>query len=209
MTTLARSRSDSETPPVHALTLGQPRSEDLAAFLPKVGIISREIWIRYAYLLRGRMEYEDLYHFGVEGLMRARRQWRDHNPGTFWNYAEHVVRGYMIDSIRSDHIIPWQRPDRTDKHGRLFRARLKPYLVPMPDYDYREFARHDKYKDPMLRKLMSRILTDREALILHMHFWEDTNMTEIANVFGVSEARISQICKDVCRRLRAGMEFTA
>jgi len=205
VTALALSRELTTAPPA-TLTRSQPSSEDLAAYLPQVGIITRELWIRYAYLLRGRMEYEDLYHFGVEGLLRARKQWRSNKPGTFWNYAEYVVRGYMFDSIRGDHIIPMQRPDRMYK-GKLLQGRLKPRLESLPDDDYREFACVDKYKDPMLRNLIARLLNERETLLIQMYYFEDANLTQIGDILGLGEARMSQILKDVLRRLRAAIEY--
>jgi len=209
VTALALSRGVTTAPPV-TLARSQPSSEDLAAYLPKVETITTELWIRYVHILRGRVEWEDLYHFGVEGLMRARNQWRSGQPGTFWNYAEFVVRGYIFDSIRGDHIIPMQRPDRIDRrNGKLLRGRIKPRLESLPDYDYSEFARYDKYKDPLLRNLIYRLLTQREIMLIQMHFFEDATLTQVGDVFGVGEARMSQILKDVLRRLRAAIAYHA
>lgn len=209
MTTLAQSqsRNNNSTPP-GCLTLGQSRSEDLAAYLPRVEFLTREMWIRYAGLLRGRLEWDDLFHTGVVGLMRARKQWRSGQDGTFWNYAEYVVRGFMFDSIRSDHIIPMQRPDKVYK-GKLLRGRLKPKLESLPDYDYREFAVWDKYKDPMLRNLMHRLLTRREIILIQMYYFEEATLTQIGDVLGVGEARMSQILTAVLKRLRDGIEYHA
>lgn len=49
-------------------------------------------------------------------------------------------------------------------------------------------------------------LPEREQLLLNLYYFEGLNISEIAQVLGVSEARISQLHRRALRKLREGLE---
>jgi len=79
---------------------------DLSPYLPKVRIQARTVWNQYRHYIRDYMEFDDLYHIGVLGLMRAAKRWVPGGPANLWTYAEYRVRGTMVDYLRDDPALP-------------------------------------------------------------------------------------------------------
>ncbi len=62
-----------------------------------------------------------------------------------------------------------------------------------------------------LEELMAHIydilktMSEREQLIIQLYFFEELNLSEIREVLGVTESRISQIIKEVIRKIRMSL----
>lgn len=68
----------------------------VAEFLPSIRIISKRIKIRYP----SQLEIDDLVSCGVIGLLQAIESYDPTRNILFKTYAEHRIRGSMLDEIR-------------------------------------------------------------------------------------------------------------
>ncbi|BDQ28099.1 RNA polymerase sigma factor FliA [Helicobacter heilmannii] len=50
-----------------------------------------------------------------------------------------------------------------------------------------------------------RTMTDREQLLIQLYFFEELNLSEIKEILGITESRISQIIKEVIKKVRKSL----
>lgn len=48
-------------------------------------------------------------------------------------------------------------------------------------------------------------LTEREQLVIQLYYFEELNLAEVAKVLNITESRISQINKEVIKKIRSGL----
>ena len=53
----------------------------------------------------------------------------------------------------------------------------------------------------LIHKVLSR-LTEREQLIIQLYYLEELSLNEISEILDITESRISQISKEVIRKIR-------
>ena len=100
----------------------------LRLHLPQVRLVARSIWGR----VRFAVELDDLIGFGVIGLLNAMERF-DPNRGTLLKtYAEHRIRGAILDGLRTMDWLPRsarqrerqrQESEKTNSHARYFSLR--------------------------------------------------------------------------------------
>lgn len=149
-------------------------------------------WIkRTAMLLKLRMPWADLDELlqsGAVGMLEALRRYNAELGIPFQAFAGRRIKGAMIDSLRRD--------------GARRRGEL-PLVVEQADAA--QFAAGDCFDDPLSQLVRS---TDRHLLItalkalsqidyqvLSLHFYEDMNNREIAQVMDISEGYASRLRK--------------
>ena len=85
----------------------------------------------------------------------------------------------------------------TSKHD--FNISLKSKNVPTPDSKI--------VRKEFLNKLIGKNFSRREKKIIYYYFYEDLSMGEIASALDLSESRVSQMLKDLMKKLKTRIEL--
>ena len=159
---------------------------DLSPYLPKVRIAARVCWNRWRTIIAPYMEFDDLYHNGVVGMMGARQRWRSDRGASFWTFAAHSVGAAMLDRIREDPSIPMERKDRMGR-------KLK--LEPLDESVLASY-------ETTLHETMLATLEGPEFRAMYMYWYEGMNYCEIANALRISEGAAQLICHRALEKLK-------
>ncbi len=179
-------------------------TEDLSPYLAKVRHAAGNVWHSYGLILKECMEFEDLYHSGVITMIEVQKRYDPNGGANFWSYAEHRVRGAMLDRIFGDPAIPAKRKNRG--HPVM---RFDP--LPNPEDD-EEWMAHQPYveqqpSDPALIKTLFARLDPRELRIVHLRYFQDLTERDIAVELGVTEGRVCQLLRyQILPKLKKALE---
>jgi RNA polymerase sigma factor for flagellar operon FliA len=186
-------------------------------YLPLV----RTVVGRLAMTLPAHAATEDLYSAGLVGLLHAVRRY-NHKAGVlFETYARVRIRGAVFDELRKLDWVPRSVHDKARKVAEVMRKleqkkgkaptnaeMAKELDITEDEYEEGEATQHEAVADATVpdpghnteRRELSRIiakrlevLPDMQRKVLALYYFEDLRLREIAEVFGVTESRISQI----------------
>lgn len=168
--------------------------------LPMVRSMAR--WLMCAKALPASIEIDDLVSAGTVGLVRAAKRYDQTRNATLKTFAEHRVRGAMLDYVR--------------EHAPLSRAHFKEATAggvagafqcalddiqepaaPVIDLNARIIG-------PRLMTALRRLST-RDRYIVYQYFFEDRTLREIGVDLGISESRCHQLLSRALFTLRAAM----
>jgi len=159
----------------------------------------------------GIWDYEDLCGAALLGLCRAARDFSPERQIPFKNYAFYRIRGALRDELRAMRPIGFRRKNTWPQT-----YSLDPVLDPHEDgdafscvvhsiehvisEDSQEIARFESHEE--LAYLLSK-LPVRKREIVKLVLLETLKRSEIAEFFGVSASRISQLYMSSLQDLRA------
>lgn len=180
---------------------------DLSCYLPNVKIMAKVMWGQWHTALRDHMEFDDLYHIGVIGMIRAHSRWNPELGAKFLTFADYAVRGAMWDAIRSDPQIRVSRANQPHKWLNLSPLR-GPYLDD-PHNIYEDPCLNTETQHPhdttLLKKMMA-TLNARELRMIYLYYYDDYTLLEIAKRFGITEGRMSQLFDKLMPKLKRVLE---
>lgn len=184
--------------------------------------------------------FDDLWSAGAVGLLDASRRFDPSRDVRFESFAEHRIRGAMIDELRRlDHLPRRLRSDldaiaaaRESLGAELGREPDQEEIAakvgmdlselgdleglsqpPLPLAEDAPLAGDDLPADERLAKAQQHALVtaavaalpDRLQLVMSLLYAEGLSNKEVAQVMGVSEARVSQLHSDSVKKLRAAL----
>ena len=134
------------------------------------------------------LHYEELYQWGLIGLWDACRKFSG-SRDEFSFYARRRIKGHIIDEIRNS--TPLKRRKRTQSGVMPKFDTLDPNLSDADNSPLDELV-HARVE---LKKVLESIssLTPREVFIISKYCFEDYSLREIAELLGLTEARVCQI----------------
>ena len=193
---------------------------------------------RLASRTAGAVSADDLWSAGALGLVDAARRFDASRDVRFETFAEHRIRGAMLDEMRRMDHLPRRLRDQTEQVERA-RARLGQKLQREPTAEElseavgvgaEELGALEALTEPhvtMLDTLESptlqsdehvarrqaawalanavEALTERQQLVLSLHYVEGLTYREIAKILDVSEPRVCQIHGEALTKLRAAL----
>jgi len=147
---------------------------------------------------------EELWSAGAMGLLDAARRFEPGREIRFETFAEHRVRGAMLDELR-----------RLDHLPRRMRARVKEQDEPdvrleelvdiapgeAPSAEERAVSAQQRER---LAAAIAR-LPERLQVVLSLYYVEELKLREIGLVLEVTEARVCQLHKEALAALRAAL----
>ena len=163
----------------------------------------RWIAMRIHEKISGAVALDDLVSAGVIGLINAVDSYDPNFNVKLKTYAEHRIRGAILDSIRGLDGIPVHKRKRLkDVEAAIASAEQRLQRVPaeeeiahelnMPLAEYQELLAEAVNKMPRL-----------ERTILTLYFKEEQNLHEIAEILGIHTTRVCQLKSQAVLRLRA------
>lgn len=135
--------------------------------------------------LEGLAELDDLIAVGWWALYQCAERFEARNGVTLWGYANHRVRGAMIDWCRR---AAWWSSRRypTPHHRTDFPELVAPAPELRPTFDE-----------------LTESLDERRRTLLRLVFVYETPMKAAGDLLGVHESRASQLRGDAIARLRS------
>lgn len=154
-------------------------------------------------------DIQDLMQAGVIGLIDAIDKYDPQKGAAFNTYAGERIRGAILDSL---HLRKKHRyeplPDKDDRVD-IFGDPI--FCDPVERIDFERWAAKLS-AERWAAKLSAALprLHERRREVLRLYYFEDIDMTGIAQIFKVTIGRISQIHKDAILQLREimGAPFT-
>ncbi len=194
-----------------------PRDESLICeHMPLVKHIAR----RFARRLPSSVAHDDLVGAGALGLVDSVTRRRKGDEASFACYTRIRIRGAIFDELRSHDWLP--RRSRTAERRE---TRGEPFPVAVVHFEDLPVGKERTPSDPtpasnpleaLANKRIARqlkkeleLLPDRDRLVLHLHYFRGMRLKEIGRLFGVSEARISQIHHRALAQLRPKLPSAA
>lgn len=216
----------------------------------------KKIVDRISLPLNGLLSREDLYQFGVIGLIDAIERFEANREASFKTFAYKRVYGAVIDAIRKETILS-RREIKNINNVTSIKERLSNLLgreptpieickeanLTMDDYHRTQqsfnagfnlsleenvcyegdsvISRKDTIVDEeqmtpdkviereeLKKELKSIIknLPERQKLILALYYYEELTLTDIGQVLGISESRVSQILGKTLAEIRKKLE---
>lgn len=177
-------------------------TSDLSEYLSCVDTVTRVFWKKCAWIVSGYVEFDDLYHVGVEAMIKAYPRWNE-TRGGFWSFASKRVYGALVDYIRDDPHIPMQRASR-DGHWLA--------LQPLAELEGGDEDRclntvTQHHVDTKLLSSLLATLHAREVEIVYLRYYEDVTLTEIGNRLGVTEGRVHQLHDIIMAKLKKRLMY--
>lgn len=160
---------------------------------------------------RTRADLEELEADGMIGLIEAAGRYKKGLNDSFRHYASRRIRGAMYDGFR-----------KLDTVGRHEREMRKKHPERVEEKAHKQFTRRVYVEEDhvwetllkenedqiahlerkYLREMLS-ILPQKQRVIMEMYFFQDKNLKEIADHYGVTESRICQIRLEAMNTLHA------
>jgi len=213
--------------------------EDLLKYLPLVKSIAK----RYKIFAPETIEFEDIVHWGIIGLLEAEKKFSSSKGNKFITYAYIKIKGAIIDNLRklyplSPHIISQINKitkkinELEEKMGRSPTEEEICESLKIPIEKYREILKKtNSFCVLSLEELQSinpnfilstngnwrnelseiislciEKLTPLEKLVISLYYKEELTLKEIGKVLNLTEARVSQIHKQIIIKLRSHIE---
>jgi RNA polymerase sigma factor for flagellar operon FliA len=213
--------------------------EELLKYLPLVKNIAK----KYKIFTPETVEFEDIVHWGIIGLLEAEKNFSSSKGNKFITYAYIKIKGAIIDNLRklyplSPHItsqinkITKKINELEEKMGRSPTEEEICESLNITVEKYREilkkmnsfcvlsleelqsinpnfsFSSDGNRKDELSEvvSLCIEKLTPLEKLIISLYYKEELTLKEIGKVLNLTEARVSQIHKQIIIKLRSHIE---
>ncbi len=147
--------------------------------------------------------YDDLYAAGLVGLDDAINKFDNKKKVKFSTYASIRIYGAMIDEMRETSWLTRWYSDRYKKTGFPVREMLTYSKV----FEKSVSVTKQRYmigRSADLERAFNE-LSMRERKVLQLYYHDGLTMWEIADLFGVTESRISQTCLGAIESLKTMM----
>ena len=206
------------------------RSPELRAALveryqPLVRVLAASV---YGKRVGDYFEFDDLYQWGMVGLLQAIDRFQPDFGNKFETYAEHRIRGEIMSQLSKTSEFACQLSAR--KQALKDRAEL-PMQEPLSPFDalfslsiglaigfmlegtrmYQaegEAGQESGYQSLAIKQLSEQLrgkvasLPERQGQVIRLHYFSGLQFVEIAEILEVSKGRVSQLHGEALSRLR-------
>lgn len=189
------------------------RSQLVEYYLPLAQAIARRAYKRV--WTWGLLEFDDLYHWGVIGLVDAVNKYNLRRQVSFKTYAATRIYGAIVDGMREFGDVSrtlWKRDEN------LYRLSLdQVYYVDPEDSDLTLGEMIEDEKGHLQMRWIEiygvaqavRKLPERQREIIILYYDARMRMRQIADLFGVTKSRVSQLHSEALKRLQREFRFKA
>lgn len=204
------------------------RQRLLLLHLPQVRLVAKSIWGR----MRFAVDIEDLVGYGVLGLVDAVNRFDPNRGIQLKTYAEHRIRGAILDGLRGMDWLP--RSARQRERQRRQQDALSPAVTTEPPsvelvfpggnltdlerlaesrcsransspaYASPETLYEAKERGERLREAVTQ-LSCRHRQVIELYYRREMSMKQIGAVLRVHESRVSQLHASAIRCLRRSL----
>jgi RNA polymerase sigma factor for flagellar operon FliA len=160
---------------------------------------------RFARRLPSSVRRDDLRGAAMLGLVLALREGRHSNDESFAGYVRIRVRGAIVDELRRADWSPRRRKDADPALGTVVVGFDDLPVTRAANLAAEGASPLETLEAKQARRLVAQglqLLPERERELLRLRYFECLPAKDIANLMGVSEARISQLHVRAMRRLK-------
>lgn len=207
------------------------RLQEIEQHLPWVRIIAAGI---YGRRVGDSFEFQDVFQWGVVGLLEAMERYRPETGVAFKTYAEYRIRGEILDHLSKTSEIASQAfarkqalqcrasdiDEKVDDPFEMLRSlsvglAIGFMLEGATDGCDDEAGQNAPYASLAIKELRRELLLALERLpdgqkkVLKLHYLNELQFAEIAQMLDLSRGRISQLHKEGLDALRAGIRVAS
>lgn len=158
--------------------------------------------------------FDDLSSAGMIGLMQAVDRFNAVRGVNFKTYAQHRIRGAMLDYLRGEDPLSRGTRRRIRQSDRARTAPVTISLNQLPESTLNRLARSPERRASDLASIATaqvarRCLSPRENRLITLLFDFGWLSSEVAAEFKVNESRVSQIKQTALAKLRFAVSGTA
>jgi RNA polymerase sigma factor for flagellar operon FliA len=155
--------------------------------------------------------FDDLSSAGTIGLMQAVDRFDASRGARFKTYAQHRIRGAMLDYLRGEDPLSRGNRHRIRQSDRAITAPVTISLDQLPESTLNRLARSPERTASELAGITTaqvarRCLSARENRLITLLFDFGWRSSEVATEFKVNESRVSQIKRTALAKLRRAFE---
>jgi RNA polymerase sigma factor FliA len=164
---------------------------------------------------------DDLLSAGTYGLIESMARNRGDGGASFTCYVRMRIRGAIYDELRANDWLP--RRSRLKNRPEPESGPPRPVAVirfdDLPQGPESALSNKEVDADPVEvlanKRIRSRLhealseLSERDRLVVHLHYFKGMQIREIGKLLGVSEARVSQIHHRALDRIRPFVDLAA
>jgi RNA polymerase sigma factor (sigma-70 family) len=173
--------------------------EDYAAM---VAAIARKVQVKLYF----QYDFEELVSEGYVGLCQAAIRWDSENTNSFRTYSYYRIYGAMIDYVRKQRKNSSQRSKEQDEFTHV--SLSQPISYSENSDNVGDMLEADGSFDFDSLSVFS-ILKERERTIMFRWAICGDRQQEIADDYGITESRVSQILKRARSKMKTAYENTA
>ncbi|MCS7180287.1 MAG: FliA/WhiG family RNA polymerase sigma factor [bacterium] len=210
--------------------------EELLNYLPLVKSIAK----KYKIFAPSNVDFEDLVHWGIIGLLEAEKNYSISKGSKFTTYAYIKIKGSIIDNLRKLYPLPPHIIKQVNKiikkigelEEKLGRSPTEEEIAESLNYSLKKYrdilnkinvfhiisneeiekgnskfysSLSGNHKEEVIEILSLGIerLTELEKLVLSLYYKEERTLKEIGIILNLTEARISQIHKQIILKLKS------
>ena len=155
--------------------------------------------------LSSNVTHDDLVSYGSVGLMDAINKFEPERGWKFKTYASWRIKGAMIDGLRSTDWVPRSVREKTDETEQTILNAIS--LNSLEDSDAFTtkitIANHKTEETKLFLSDAVNRLPERERKVLFLYYYEDLMLSEIGNIFGLTEAWACKMHKQAIELLRS------
>lgn len=150
--------------------------------------------------LNHNMDFDDLVSCGIFGLIDAVEKFDMSKGVKFESYASLRIRGAIIDGLRDLDWVPRsvRRKSKNDENTELqSMVSLDDFLAQNMDFAASDDGTPENHIDKIeLRNILIEAienLSERDRLVITLHYFEELTLRELSKTLEISESRVSQI----------------
>ena len=173
--------------------------------------LREQLILEYAHIVKyvaGRLEiytgqhfeFDDLVSYGIFGLIDAIEKFDITKGVKFESYASLRIRGAIIDSLRDLDWVPRSLRRKSKEDGSELQSMVSlddfldqnmEFVAASADGVPEEHIDKQELRNMLIEAIES--LSERDRLIITLHYFEELTLREISKTMKVSESRVSQI----------------
>ncbi|MHC1683724.1 MAG: sigma-70 family RNA polymerase sigma factor [Clostridiaceae bacterium] len=162
-----------------------------------------------------RYTYDEIYGFGLDGLVRAAQGFDKSRGIKFSTYASRCIYGEILDKIRDDKFYPFNK----NRNERLKCMNTLVSVNALVNSEETNKVQHlDRFGDTKTTdKLINKLLVE-EALsllsndykeIINLRFFKELSQTEVARIIGVNQIKVSRLERKAINIIREKWNISA
>ena len=185
------------------------REINVEDYIPLVKKIASSIYKRLPDY--SEVEFEDLVGVGYVGLMEAKHHFDENKKTSFGTYASILIRGRILDYLRSLDVRT--KEEKSEGINRRKTLSIEEFINESIKEDRLGFLGTEdenpfevvekKELIELVMKAIDTVLNDNEKIVLSLFFKEGLKQREIADIMGITSARVTQLKQSALRKIRS------
>lgn len=162
-----------------------------------------------------RYTYDELFGFGIDGLLRAARGFDESKGLKFSTYGSRCIYGEVLDKIRDDRFYPIEksRNERLKCMNNLLSVNALVNSDENSKVQYLDKFEDSKAHDEMFNNLLVEealsLLSEDFRKVINLRYFKNLTQAEVAKIIGISQMAVSRLERKAIKIIRDKWKISA